>query len=435
MSAISPRPNCIFIGDDFTGASDTLASFARASWRTRLFLVPPTLDEIRQYEIVGLAAALRSMDAATIAEELDALGPLFVSAQARFYHYKVCSTFDSSETVGSIGAAVNTLSRHLRPALTIIVGGQPSLGRYCHFGHLFARASDDEVYRIDQHPVMAHHPITPMSESDLRIHLGRQGLAEITLINGPEIEGGAPELARRLETLANVPGRIILVDAGQQEHIQQIGLALRSARIDGPLLLVGSSSVAEVLGTALGGPLAQTAERGHPYVSHQGPVFIFAGSRSSVTANQVRTATNYEKFVLSPGALSDPTTLEAFAELVGRRLSEGANTLVHLDPDADYGVSGHELSARCARFVVMAVRDKAVCGIGVAGGDTSSLIVAALGIRSVVHMSDLDRGVAICLGDATGGTGPLPLMLKGGQMGEADLFDRFLERMQGDVRF
>jgi hypothetical protein len=36
-----------------------------------------------------------------------------------------------------------------------IVGGQPSLGRYCVFGHLYAPAGQGgEVHCIDRHPTM-----------------------------------------------------------------------------------------------------------------------------------------------------------------------------------------------------------------------------------------------------------------------------------------
>ena len=30
------------------------------------------------------------------------------------------------------------------------------------------------VYRIDRHPSMSKHPVTPATESDLRLHIGEQ---------------------------------------------------------------------------------------------------------------------------------------------------------------------------------------------------------------------------------------------------------------------
>ena len=61
--------------------------------------------------------------------------------------------------------------------------------------------------------------------------------------------------------------------------------------------------------------------------------------------------------------------------------------------------------------------------MGIAGGDTSSMAVRRLGVLSLTYLGDADRGVAICHGETA--DRPLRLMLKGGQMGGNDLFDRF----------
>lgn len=54
------------------------------------------------------------------------------------------------------------------------------------FGNLFAAggiASGAEVYRLDRHPVMNRHPVTPMGESDLVRHLALQTDRSIDLID------------------------------------------------------------------------------------------------------------------------------------------------------------------------------------------------------------------------------------------------------------
>ena len=45
--------------------------------------------------------------------------------------------------------------------------------RYTAFGHLFA-GYQGKTYRIDRHPVMSRHPVTPMDEADLALHLARK---------------------------------------------------------------------------------------------------------------------------------------------------------------------------------------------------------------------------------------------------------------------
>ena len=111
-------------------------------------------------------------------------GRFFAAQGVEILHYKCCSTFDSAPHVGNIGAAVRALQRHFPNPLVPIVGGQPNLGRYCLFGTLFAAAgAGGDVYRIDRHPTMSVHPVTPMGEADLRKHFAKQGLERIGLID------------------------------------------------------------------------------------------------------------------------------------------------------------------------------------------------------------------------------------------------------------
>ena len=48
-----------------------------------------------------------------------------------------------------------------KPVVPLVVGA-PQLKRYTAFGNLFA-AYQGQTYRIDRHPVMARHPVTPMT--------------------------------------------------------------------------------------------------------------------------------------------------------------------------------------------------------------------------------------------------------------------------------
>jgi uncharacterized protein YgbK (DUF1537 family) len=90
-------------------------------------------------------------------------------------HYKVCSTFDSSPTIGSIGRVMDLSRSAFGDTAIPIVAATPALGRYCAFGNLFARSgTDGRVHRIDRHPIMSVHPVTPMHEADLTRHLGAQ---------------------------------------------------------------------------------------------------------------------------------------------------------------------------------------------------------------------------------------------------------------------
>ena len=407
----------VFVGDDFTGASDTLATLAERGVTVRLFLDAPTRGEVDGLDAVGIATDLRSRTPDEIAARLAVLAPAIAALAPRFVHYKVCSTFDSAPHVGSIGAAAMALEAALAPDRTIVLGGQPSLGRHCLFGTLFARAPDGVVHRIDRHPIMSRHPVTPMDEADLRIHLARQGLDGLGLVDHPRLR----EPERTFGDLFASPGRT-LVDAVDQADVERFGAALREAPTDGPpVLLIGASSVAE----ALADPSTHAPERAaSPAARATGPVLAIAGSRSSATAAQVAAAASHVRVPLTAADLE--ADLPGCADHCARLLGLGRPVLVHLQPGLDYGLSASELSERLADLAAAILCRRSVGRIAVAGGDTSGAVVKRLGFRSLSFVERAGAGVAVCRGHAPGH--PLDgtlLLLKGGQVGATDLFERF----------
>ena len=118
----------VFIGDDFTGASDTLATFARAGWRTRLFLRPPQPSECGGFDAIGIATALRALTPEAAQTVIEDIWPAIAALDPEILHFKICSTFDSSPQIGSIGAVTNDLSRRFAPEHLAVIGGQANLG-------------------------------------------------------------------------------------------------------------------------------------------------------------------------------------------------------------------------------------------------------------------------------------------------------------------
>ena len=62
-------------------------------------------------------------------------------------------------------------------------------------------------------------------------------------------------------------------------------------------------------------------------------------------------------------------------------------------------------------------------GLVVAGGDTASAIVRALAPSHLQFLDDIDPGVPLCKATFADGR-DLTMVLKGGQVGLPDLFDR-----------
>src|SRR3954471_7531009 len=157
-----------FFGDDFTGSTDAMESLALAGIRTVLFTKPPAPKQLNQYHGIrafGVAGTTRSMPPDQMEQTLRPAFTAMKQCGAPFVHYKVCSTFDSSPTIGSIGRAIDVGADVFESRFVPVVVGAPSLGRYCVFGNLFARCGEDALpYRLDRHPSMSRHPITPMDE-------------------------------------------------------------------------------------------------------------------------------------------------------------------------------------------------------------------------------------------------------------------------------
>lgn len=406
----------VFLGDDFTGASDSMATYARGGWRSRLMLRPKA-ERISGLEVLGIPTDLRAQTPGGARATVNRLWPAIAAQSPSVLHLKVCSTFDSAPHVGSIGAVVQALSARFEPDVVAVIGGQPSLGRYCIFGTLFARGPDGQVHRIDRHPVMARHPVTPMAEADLLRHLGAQGLG-LRLVSQPML-GDAGAVA------AELAAGPVLFDVLGDRDLDQIAAHL--ATKGGRQLLIGASSVAQILtrGRAASAETGTSREKtAEPTQRAPGSsaVLAIAGSRSSVTAAQVAAARGFDRVPLDPEALSNGAALREAAALLAR----GRHVLAHLVPDSDYGCDPDTLNNLLSSFTLALLAQVPLGYLAIAGGDTSSRLCEDLGFDTLEYHRDMGQGVCICIG-AHGHPlrNGMRVMLKGGQMGATDLFDRF----------
>jgi 3-oxoisoapionate kinase len=241
-------PLIAFYGDDFTGSTDALECLALAGLKSILFVDVPSPDVLARFEgleAVGIAGNSRSLTP----EEMDAVIPDALDALARsgapILHYKVCSTFDSSPTIGSIGRVMDLARGGLGSGTIPIVVGAPKLGRHSLFGTLFARHNvDGTVHRLDRHPTMSVHPTTPMREADMRGHIGAQTAQAIALLPAPEISGSPGQASAALEAALAGEPEALLIDlldeaaraAGRRDpggHGREDGAAVRGRLVGG----------------------------------------------------------------------------------------------------------------------------------------------------------------------------------------------------------
>jgi 3-oxoisoapionate kinase len=437
-------PAIVYYGDDFTGATDTLGTAARAGLRALLFLRMPDAARIESagaLDVLGIAGAARAMAPAAMRSELAPVAALFRALGARVLHYKTCSTFDSAPHIGSIGEAVRLLRGAAEQPWTAIVGGQPNIGRYCLFGNLFAAAgSGGEVFRIDRHPTMSRHPVTPMREADLRVHLARQGWEGVRSIPFTAVARGDQALEQSARAATDSGAAALLFDVVDATQLATIGRVLWERARQATLLAVGPSSVVDGLAAAMpfdGRVAAKAGFEPATLAAADGPVLVLAGSLSPVTARQVAAASSFETAWLDATALAsrDAATLTRHADEIVQALARGRNVLActrdpatapaatTLDAQALARAGGDLLAAVLARVPLRR--------IGVAGGDTSSHGVQALDAWGLSYLADLGAGASLCrVHSDVAALDGMEIMLKGGQMGTEDVFERLVH---GDV--
>jgi len=427
----------VWYGDDFTGASDTLATLAAAGLRARLFLSVPTAAQLERtgpMDALGIAGTARALPREAMLAELAPVAQFFAALRPPVTHYKCCSTFDSAPQVGNLAEGLRAFRSGVHDPFVPILGGQPSLGRYCAFGELYASASaGGEVHRVDRHPTMSVHPVTPMHEADLRRHLAAQGLAHVALIDIRSLDehDGSDDatLDAVLEAhLATEPDAVLL-DTTRAAHLRRIGRLIWRRASRRPLLALGASSVAQAL-IAHWQTLGLTPGRPVQVAAAEGPVFLLVGSLSPVTASQVVAGGGrYEHIALDAQALvASEAALDTLAERCAALLRTGRPVLARAaSPHAD-GPTPTALALACGRLLTRVLgRAPHVRRIGVAGGDTSSFALRELGPWALDWAGSLAPGVPLMrvLADDPALDG-LELMLKGGQMGPPDVFERLL---------
>jgi uncharacterized protein YgbK (DUF1537 family) len=441
-----------FYGDDFTGSTDVMESLEIGGVPTVLFLEPPTPDQLERFpavRAVGVAGVSRTMSPAQMDAELRPAFRAIRALNAPIFHYKVCSTFDSSPTIGSIGHALDLGAAVFEPPVIPLVVGAPALNRFVVFGHLFARIKGVS-YRLDRHPTMSKHPITPMTESDLRLHLGKQTEKSIGLIDVLQLDAGDVSVDDAFDALMDQHREIILFDTIHREHLLQIGRKVWSLRGDQPIFAVGSSGLEYAL-TAYwqqAGVIAVPQPLPSP-----GPVdqlLVVAGSAAPTTAEQIdfATAQGFVGVRLNAPRLIDPETADAeraaSVETALRLLAEGRSVLLYSShgPDdeaisatnqhmARLGFDPKTVGSRLGTQQGMILREvlertglKRAC---VAGGDTCGYAAKQLGIYALQVLTPIAPGAPLCRASSDNPRfDGLEISLKGGQNGVADYFVKIL---------
>jgi uncharacterized protein YgbK (DUF1537 family) len=339
--------------------------------------------------------------------------------------YKVCSTFDSAPHRGSIGRALE-LGREIFGTHTVPIGvGAPHLGRFLIFGHLFA-AAGSEVYRIDRHPTMAHHPATPMHEGDLRLHLAEQTDLSIGLVDLRAFQAGTVAEAFRLRAEAGAAA--VLLDGLDAAMLQQAGEMVCNLE-KRPVFTIGSSGLTAGLIAHWRSIGILSAEATVAAARPAGPILIISGSCSAVTAAQILWAKRqgYACVELNAEELAagNAQAVEAALRAGLHHLRSGRDTVLYTSLGTPSGMThGAELGAALGRVLLELVQQTGVRRVVLCGGDTSSHAVQQLNLTALTFAGPLAPGAPLCRvhAEEAASLDGLELVLKGGQIGPEDFF-------------
>ncbi|MBV6656364.1 MAG: four-carbon acid sugar kinase family protein [Devosiaceae bacterium] len=443
MSGLPDGRLLAWYGDDFTGSASVMEEVATAGLETVLFLRIPTSDELLPFagaRVIGLAGTARAHSPAWMKANLPPAFAFLKELGAALNLYKICSTLDSSPQIGSIGTAITTARATFGDGPVPVFPASPKHCRFQCFGDLYASAGE-AIYRLDRHPVVSKHPVTPMHEANVARHLARQTDEAI----GELILSDLPTVHEAWRTLADASNTLITVDAGRDDDLLACGhlfLGLPKGS-----LVVGSQGVAEALvavGSAAGELSSATVETP---VGPSARMVALSGSLSPTTSKQIERALaeGFTYVPLDMTALLGPDRHAMVAGVARSALdilsAGGAPLIASARGPDDPAVAAIKEAARQAgvpsedaNIVVgttlgavldQLVRAQAIDRVAIAGGDTSGYVLKQLDGLALTFLASFGQGTSLYrLHPGKQSRVPLEISLKGGQMGAPDYFQR-----------
>lgn len=415
------RPLYTWYGDDFTGSTDVLEALALHGVKAVLFTHIPSAREIAAFShcrAVGIAGESRSRSPLWMSRNLPAIFRAMRRLGAPINHYKVCSTFDSSPRVGSIGRAMELGRQVFRSGTVPVIVGAPHLGRAVILGNLFAEA-DGVWHRIDRHPTMRRHPVTPMTEADLRLHLARQTTLPIGLVDLTAFQSHTAQ--KRWQEQVDTRAGAVVFDGFSDAMLEETARILWQRAAERPVFAVGSSGLTHGLlhhwrsTKLIDAP--QTLQPAPPVDR----LLVLSGSCSPVTARQIRRA---KQMGFAAWRLQGAGPWRAAAAKALQALRGGRSVVLYtaLGPQIQDEKHGESFGTSLGVLLRELILASGVRRVLIAGGDTATHSVKQLGLDALTFAAPLVAGVPLCRGHAASPLDSLELALKGGQIGPEDFF-------------
>ena len=429
------------IADDDTGATDIAGMLCAQGMRALVVLDGASPDELGRWaesnDALVLATGTRALcrdDAyrktRQAIESVRAFNPKVVGI-------KYCSTFDSTAE-GNIGASIDAAMDALGLSFTVAVPALPVNGRTTYMGHHFVGAQ-----LLSDSP-MRHHPLNPMTNSNLVSHLQSQTSRRVGLAAHPAVRGGACSLAQQLKELEMSGIEIAIVDCISDEDLATIAETIAVM----PLITGGS-------GPAITLP-DQWRRLGYLRKDKQDPSrpetlpaghgsLIVSGSCSQATLSQCRVLKEHGVPSLELRGISllmeDFDQCAVVKQAVGL-LQAGRDVLITTTTDAsglrdvrqwaeanglNATSAGLRISNRLGLLTREILNQIVPRGLVLAGGETSTIICRTIGLKALSVRRNIVPGVPLCVS----ATDPrIPIVLKSGNFGGDEFFPQAISAIR-----
>ena len=149
------------IGDDFTGSSDIANTLAKGGMRVTQYVGVPNQPAKQDVQAGAVSLKIRTIPVEEAVRQSVEAAKWLLAQGCRQLFYKYCSTFDSTPE-GNIGPVTEALAELTGEQRVVMCPAFPTAGRTVYQGHLFVFDT------LLSESSMKDHPLTPMTDPDLR---------------------------------------------------------------------------------------------------------------------------------------------------------------------------------------------------------------------------------------------------------------------------
>jgi uncharacterized protein YgbK (DUF1537 family) len=285
--------------------------------------------------------------------------------------------------------------------------------------------SKGEIYRLDKHPSMSRHPVTPATESDLCEHLGKQTNKKIGLIDVLQLASPVNEWTTEKDD------EVVMMDVLAEADLLKIGEWMDKQRNNkNALFSVGSSGVEMALGKYWNQKGLLEPVTSWPQPGKASSMLVISGSCSPVTKGQIEwaKANGFVEVILKPDdLLINSIAVHETLNQVHHLLQTQKQVIIHTGYRQDYHVSSEKLGNVLGTIAKEAVGTNQIQRVVICGGDTSSYAAEAMEIEAVEMIAPLISGAPLCKAFSKHKSmNGLEVNFKGGQVGGENYFEVLL---------